>query len=154
MNNNYNGKPRMSNEEYAKIKAEKLAFQTKSVEVIEATCDFLEKKISDASVHKIAMRDLLAYLNGEKGYTADETRSVSRLNDIIIDIANGRMNKYISDDRMNIRVLYFHERMKTTFKKELHERIENMMKNYPALLKWVDTNGEGYKTVMEEKKNG
>ena len=75
MNNNYNGKPRMSNEEYAKIKAEKLAFQTKSVEIIEATCDFLEKKISDANVHKIAMRDLLAYLNGEKGYTADETRS-------------------------------------------------------------------------------
>lgn len=160
MNNNYNGKnknysskPRMTDEEYAARKAQLLEKQTKSLDVINDACAFLEKAIADPAIHRVSMKDVLGYLNGEKNYTADETKSISKINDVLIELANARMNRYIADDRNNIRVLYVHERMKTSFKKELHDRIDQLLKDYPVLLKWSDTTGENYKTVMEEKKD-
>ena len=156
--NNYNGKnkstkPRMTDEEYAARKAQLLEKQTKSLEVINAACEFLEKAIADPAVRHVSMKDVLGYLNGDKKYTADETKAISKINDVLIELANARMNHYIADDRNNIRVLYVHERMKTSFKKELHDRIDQLLNDYPVLLKWSDTTGENYKTVMEEKKD-
>ena len=143
----------MTDEEYAAHKAQLIEKQTKSLDIINDTCTFLEKAIADTNVHRVSMKDVLAYLNGEKNYTADETKAISKTNDILIELANARMNRYIADDRNNIRVLYVHERMKTSFKKELHDRIDQLLKDHPVLLKWSDTTGENYKTVMEEKKD-
>lgn len=152
-NKNFNNKPRMTDEEYAAHKAQLIEKQTKSLDIINDTCTFLEKAIADTNVHRVSMKDVLAYLNGEKNYTANETKAISKTNDILIELANARMNRYIADDRNNIRVLYVHERMKTSFKKELHDRIDQLLKDHPVLLKWSDTTGENYKTVMEEKKD-
>jgi len=143
----------MTDEEYAAHKAQLLEKQTKSLDVINDACAFLEKAIANTAIHRVSMKDVLGYLNGEKKYTADETKAISKINDVLIELANARMNRYIADDRNNIRVLYVHERMKTSFKKELHERIDQLLKDYPVLLKWSDTTGENYKTVMEEKKD-
>lgn len=153
MNNNYNGKPRKSNEEYAKIKAAQIAQQTKNLEVINDACEYLEHAISDSTVHKVSMKDILGYLNGEKKYSADETKPISQYNYMLIELANARMNKYISEDRNNIRVLYIQERMKTSFKRELHDQVKKMLETYKILFKWEDTTGKDYTTVMEEKKD-
>lgn len=144
-------KPRKTEEEYAVIKAAQIAQQNKNLDVIFDSCAYLEKAISDSSIRRINMKDVLNYLNNEKNYTAEDTKPVSQYNYMLIELANARRNTYITDDRMNIRVLYIHERLKTSFKRELHERIESLLKTYPTLLKWEDTTGANYKTVMDEK---
>ena len=59
-NKNFNNKPRMTDEEYAAHKAQLIEKQTKSLDIINDTCTFLEKAIADTNVHRVSMKDVLA----------------------------------------------------------------------------------------------
>ena len=79
------------------------------------------------------MKEVLSYLNNDKGYSVDDTKVVSQMNYIMMDLANARKNKNVSGDRLNIRVMYIQERFKTSFKKELHDRIVKIIETYNTL---------------------
>lgn len=153
-NNNGSKKPfnkgnnpnRKSKEEYEAMKAEQIARQTKNLDVIEAMCAYLNDWLqSEKTSNRIGMKDILAHLNGEKGFTADETKVVSQYSYLLLELANAVNNKYISGDRTNIRIMYIEERFKTSFKKELHERVVGIVDTYSALFHWTEeATGENY----------
>lgn len=139
---------RKSKEEYEAEKAEKLARQGKNLDMIEAIASYLNTAIGSAEVTHITMRDVLTDLCENKGYAQDDTKAISQFSYIMVELANARKNDRISGDRKNIRVMYIEERLKTSFKRELHERIANLIKTYNVLFQWDDeATAEDYNTL-------
>lgn len=150
-NKNFGRKPK---EEYEAKKAEQIARQTKNLDAIDATCDFLDTWLRSEGSNRITMKDILNYLNNDKGFTTDDTKAISQYTYLLMELANARANRYISGDRTNIRIIYIEERFKTSFKKELHERATDIVKKYTTLFKWDDkANAEDYKVLGEQETN-
>lgn len=153
---NYNNKPYKSKEEYQAEKARQIEMQTKSIDIIAHTAEFLNECITadsgDGYKHKITMKQILAYLNDTYHFEPEDTRVVSQFNYLLMELANARRNRNISGDRLNIRVMYIEERLKTSFKKELHQTItDKIIKANGSLFYWdAESNGEEYSPIPEK----
>lgn len=148
--NNTNGN-RRTKEEYEAIKAAQLALQCKNLDVIESIAEFLDQWLqSEKKSNRITMKEILNELNNVKGYSADDTKAVSQYSYLLMELANARNNKYVSGDRINIRIMYIEERMKTSFKKELHDRAIDIVDKYNTLFFWDEqSNAEEYQVLGE-----
>lgn len=149
-NNNTNGN-RRTKEEYDAIKATQLALQGKNLDVIESIAEFLDQWLqSEKKSNRITMKEILNELNNVKGFSADDTKAVSQYSYLLMELANARNNKYVSGDRINIRIMYIEERMKTSFKKELHDRAIDIVDKYNTLFFWDEqSNAEEYQVLGE-----
>lgn len=149
-NNTPNGN-RRTKEEYEAIKATQLAQQGKNLDVIESIAEFLDQWLqSEKKSNRITMKEILNELNNVKGYSADDTKAVSQYSYLLMELANARNNKYVSGDRINIRIMYIEERMKTSFKKELHDRAIDIVDKYNTLFFWDEqSNAEEYQVLGE-----
>ena len=149
-NNTPNGN-RRTKEEYEAIKAAQLALQGKNLDVIESIAEFLDQWLqSEKKSNRITMKEILNELNNVKGYSADDTKAVSQYSYLLMELANARNNKYVSGDRINIRIMYIEERMKTSFKKELHDRAIDIVDKYNTLFFWDEqSNAEEYQVLGE-----
>lgn len=147
---NTNGN-RRTKEEYEAIKAAQLALQSKNLDVIESIAEFLDQWLqSEKKSNRITMKEILNELNNVKGFSADDTKAVSQYSYLLMELANARNNKYVSGDRINIRIMYIEERMKTSFKKELHDRAIDIVDKYNTLFFWDEqSNAEEYQVLGE-----
>lgn len=147
-NNNGN---RRTKEEYEAIKAARLEQQGKNLDVIEDIAAFLDNwLLSEKKSNRITMKEILNELNNVKGYSADDTKAVSQYSYLLMELANARNNKYVSGDRINIRIMYIEERLKTSFKRELHDRAIDIVDKYTTLFYWDEqANAEGYQVLGE-----
>lgn len=147
---NTNGN-RRTKEEYEAIKAAQLALQSKNLDVIESIAEFLDQWLqSEKKSNRITMKEILNELNNVKGFSADDTKAVSQYSYLLMELANARNNKYVSGDRINIRIIYIEERMKTSFKKELHDRAIDIVDKYNTLFLWDEqSNAEEYQVLGE-----
>lgn len=147
---NTNGN-RRTKEEYEAIKATQLALQGKNLDVIESIAEFLDQWLqSEKKSNRITMKEILNELNNVKGFSADDTKAVSQYSYLLMELANARNNKYVSGDRINIRIMYIEERMKTSFKKELHDRAIDIVDKYNTLFFWDEqSNAEEYQVLGE-----
>lgn len=142
----FNNDNRRSNEEYEARKAAQLEQQKKNLDVIDSISGFLNNWLKDEindrdnSQNKrpgrISMKEILNDMNNVKGYTADDTKAVSQYSYMLMELANARNNKYVSGDRINIRIMYIEERLKTSFKKELHSYASEIISKYDTLFHW------------------
>ena len=148
--NNTNGN-RRTKEEYEAIKATQLALQGKNLDVIESIAEFLNQwLLSEKKSNRITMKEILNELNNVRGFSADDTKAVSQYSYLLMELANARNNKYVSGDRINIRIMYIEERMKTSFKKELHDRAIDIVDKYNTLFFWDEqSNAEEYQVLGE-----
>ena len=146
---------RRTKEEYEAIKAAQLALQGKNLDVIESIAEFLDKWLqSEKKSNRITMKEILNELNNVKGFSADDTKAVSQYSYLLMELANARNNKYVSGDRINIRIMYIEERMKTSFKKELHDRAIDIVDKYNTLFFWdAQSNAEDYKVLGESDRS-
>lgn len=149
---NNNRRPYLSPEERAKREAEKqakLEQQAKNLQIIADTAAYLDNLLRSGLENNVKMKDILDYLN-ERGYSAEETKVVSQFNYIMMDLCNAQRNPKINGNRTNIRVLYLQERLTSSYKRELHESINEVIKTYDKLFHWdEESNGEGYKLDLE-----
>ena len=145
---NTNGN-RRTKEEYEAIKAAQLALQGKNLDVIESIAEFLDQWLqSEKKSNRITMKEILNELNNVKGFSADDTKAVSQYSYLLMELANARNNKYVSGDRINIRIMYIEERMKTSFKKELHDSAMDIVDKYNTLFFWDEqSNAEEYQVL-------
>lgn len=150
---NNNGTNRRSKEEYEARKAAQIAQQTKNLDVINDIASFLNKwLLGEKESPRVTMKEILNHLNNTKGYSETDTKAVSQYSYMLMELANARNNKYISSDRINIRIMYIEERLKTSFKKELHERAIGIVDSYPELFYWDDAaNADGYNVLGENE---
>ena len=163
MNNTANSKrcsfrAPMSQEEFEAKKAEYIAIQKHNLEMIAITAEFLNDFLTiepnSRGKYKVSMPDVLNNLE-EKGFDKKETKAISQFNYLMLDLANAYANKYISNDRVNIRVVYIEERLKTSFKKELHDFIvQEIINKYNVLFYWHESaTGENYEPIENGKDN-
>lgn len=143
---NSNGN-RRTKEEYEAIKAAQIAQQSKNLDVIEDIAAYLDNwlRTEEKKSNRVTMKEILNELNEVKGYSADDTKAVSQYSYLLMELANACNNKYVSGDRLNIRIMYIEERLKTSFKKELHERAVGIVDKYNALFYWdTQANAKDY----------
>ena len=154
-NGKKNGGNRRNKEEYEARKAAQLEQQNKNLDVIADIAKYLNEWLMDENKsNRITMKDILTMLNDEKGYSVDETKAVSQYSYMLMELANARNNKYISGDRINIRIMYIEERLKTSFKRELHDRAIGIVDTYTELFYWDDqANAESYNVLGGNEEN-
>jgi hypothetical protein len=148
-NRNFNNRNnnRNNNQQNAK-KQEIIAKQKKNLDMIEAVAEYLNNIVAASEVaadntapaQKITMKEILDYLVNNKGFAQDDTKAVSQFNYIMMDLANAQKSGFINGNRINIRILYIQERLKTSFKKELHPTIDKIMEDYSNLFLWNEDN--------------
>lgn len=149
-NGNFNNN-RKSKEEFEAERKAKIARQTKSLEIIDDICLCLDTFLKEGTGYKITMKEILTFLT-EKGYTTVDTKSVSQFNYILMDLCNARKNKNISGDRINVRVMYIQERLKSSFKNDLHDKANDILDKYDTLFAWNDEGtGEDYEPISNKK---
>ncbi len=156
-NGNFNKNNRNNSQNIKK--QEVLEKQNKNLDMIEAVAEYLDNIIANTGVadantlQKITMKEILNYLTTE-GFAQDDTKTVSQFNYTMMDLANAQRSGYITGNRINIRILYIQERLKTSFKKELHARIDKIMETYYHLFLWNEDNTEGsIEIVATEESN-
>ena len=163
-NGKKNGGNRRNKEEYEARKAAQLEQQNKNLDVIADIAKYLNEwlisnydrmyRMNENKSNRITMKDILTMLNDEKGYSVDETKAVSQYSYMLMELANARNNKYISGDRINIRIMYIEERLKTSFKRELHDRAIGIVDTYTELFYWDDqANAENYNVLGDNEEN-
>lgn len=148
-----NRRPYISPEERErreKEKQEKIQQQVKNLQIIADTAAYLDTLLKNGLDTNIKMKEILDYLNTKRGYNSEETKVISQFNYIMMDLCNAQRNPRINGNRINIRVLYLQERLTSSYKKELHESINEIIKTYDHLFHWdEESNGEGYKLNLE-----
>ena len=165
-NGNFN-RNNKNNPQNAK-KQEILKQQNRNLDMIESVAEYLDNLVAtniseEEGNQRITMKEILNYLTTDKGFARDETKSVSQINYTMMDLANAQRSGYINGNRINIRILYIQERMKTSFRRELYNRIDKIMESYYHLFHWnedddnesieiVTTQEEGTALSVEESK--
>lgn len=150
---------RRNDPEYLIRKAEKLKQQTHNLDILNDIANYLDDVIKanpevvmiDGKIidTKVKMSDVIEYLSS-KNYSIEDTKVISQMNYIMVELANARMNHLISGDRVNIRVLYLEERLKTSYKKELHGKIDQIIKTHQNLFYWdEESTGENYDVELK-----
>jgi len=147
--NNFNGN-KLSKEEYQTKKKAKMEKQSKNLEMTSLVAEYLDGILKSNSETKIAMSTVLDFLL-EKGFSKEDTKDIAQTNYIMVELANAQKNTRISGTRVNIRVLYLEERLKTSYMVELHEQIGEIIKKYDSLFFWdQDSDAEGYTIITDQ----
>lgn len=136
MANDYNTKRknfnRKSKEELEADQEVYLARQRQNLKVLEDISAFLDNFLKTSTFYRVNMKEILTHLS-DNGYNAEDTKAVSQLNYLLMDLTNARKNRNIDEHRLDIRVVYIKERFQTYFKSEFHERIDKMFATYNTL---------------------
>lgn len=154
-NGNFN-RNNKNNPQNAK-KQEILKQQNRNLDMIESVAEYLDNLVAtnvseEEGNQRITMKEILNYLTTDKGFAQDETKSVSQINYTMMDLANAQRSGYINGNRINIRILYIQERMKTSFRRELYNRIDKIMESYYHLFHWnEDTDNESIEIVTTQE---
>lgn len=142
--NNYNNNNNSSNNssEYMAKKAEIIAKQRTNLGMIDKVSAYLDKCVVNATADtKIAMKQIIEYLD-TCGFTKDDTKVISQYNYLLMDLANAQICNYINGNKINIRILYIQERLKSSYKKELNNDIDKLLGKYKNLFKWNESTGD------------
>lgn len=126
-------RPRKSKEEMEAERVRILECQRISLDILNLIAYHLENFLNDSKQYKLNMTTLLQYLVGDKHYTPEQTKIISQHNYLFLDLANAKKNSSISQDRITLRVNYIEERLKTAYRKELHDRIDELMETHNIL---------------------
>lgn len=142
--NNYNNNNNSNNNssEYMAKKAEIIAKQRTNLGMIDKVSAYLDKCVVDATADtKIAMKQIIEYLD-TCGFTKEDTKVISQYNYLLMDLANAQICNYINGNKINIRILYIQERLKSSYKKELNNDIDKLLGKYKNLFKWNESTGD------------
>lgn len=142
--NNYNNRENSTNNsaEYMAKKAEIIAKQKTNLDMINKVSSYLDNLIVNATVDtKIAMKQIIEYLD-TCGFTKDDTKVISQYNYLLMDLANAQICNYIKGNKINIRILYIQERLKSSYKKELSDDIDRLLGKYTNLFNWNESTGD------------
>lgn len=142
--NNYNNKENSTNNssEYMAKKAEIIAKQRTNLDMISKVSSYLDNLIVNATADtKIAMKQIIEYLD-TCGFTKDDTKVISQYNYLLMDLANAQICNYIKGNKINIRILYIQERLKSSYKKELSDDIDKLLGKYKNLFNWNESTGD------------
>lgn len=150
-NNNAGGKSpfdRAAAEMRAAKRQEILGRQNHNLDVLEMVEQYLSERISyewekmseDREPNKpikrpdrIKMQDVIAALDPE--YKSEDTIPVSQFTQILIELANAQLDTRIDISRIQIRIEYYRERLKTVFTDNtLQERIDNLTSAHKYIL--------------------
>lgn len=156
--NNYNNNRENSNNtnasEYMAKKAEIIAKQRTNLEMISKVSAYLDNCVATATTDtKIAMKQIIEYLD-TCGFTKDDTKVISQYNYLLMDLANAQICNYINGNKINIRILYIQERLKSSYKKELNNDIDKLLGKYKNLFNWNESTGDDsieFTPVVEEE---
>ena len=155
-NGNFN-RNNKNNPQNAK-KQEILKQQNRNLDMIESVAEYLDNlvatNVSEEGNQRITMKEILNYLTTDKGFAQDETKSVSQINYTMMDLANAQRSGYINGNRINIRILYIQERMKTSFRRELYNRIDKIMESYYHLFHWNEDNDNESIEIVTTQEEG
>lgn len=136
MANDYNTKRknfnRKSKEELEADQEVYLAHQRQNLKVLEDISAFLDNFLKTSTFYRVNMKEILTHLS-DNGYNVEDTKAVSQLNYLLMDLTNARKNRNIDEHRLDIRVIYIKERFQTYFKSEFHEQIDKMFSTYDTL---------------------
>ena len=102
------------------------------LKVLEDISAFLDNFLKTSTFYRVNMKEILTHLS-DNGYNAEDTKAVSQLNYLLMDLTNARKNRNIDEHRLDIRVIYIKERFQTYFKSEFHEQIDKMFATYNTL---------------------
>ena len=107
--------------------------QNTELEVINEVMCYLNDCV-DKNNNKVTVKDILSMLESA-GYSRDDiaVKSIGQYNYILLDLAKEVMNKYIDDDRVELRSRYIKERLLSAFNKHYHEYILNLFNFYTSL---------------------
>lgn len=142
--NNYNNNNNSNNNssEYMVKKAEIIAKQRTNLGMIDKVSAYLDKCVVEATTDtKIAMKQIIEYLD-TCGFTKEDTKVISQYNYLLMDLANAQICNYINGNKINIRILYIQERLKSSYKKELNNDIDKLLGKYKNLFKWNESTGD------------
>lgn len=142
--NNYNNNNNSNNNssEYMAKKAEIIAKQRTNLGMIDKVSAYLDKCVVEATADtKIAMKQIIEYLD-TCGFTKEDTKVISQYNYLLMDLANAQICNYINGNKINIRILYIQERLKSSYKKELNNDIDKLLGKYKNLFKWNESTGD------------
>lgn len=141
--NNYNNNNSGNNSsEYMAKKAEIIAKQRTNLGMIDKVSAYLDKCVVEATADtKIAMKQIIEYLD-TCGFTKEDTKVISQYNYLLMDLANAQICNYINGNKINIRILYIQERLKSSYKKELNNDIDKLLGKYKNLFKWNESTGD------------
>lgn len=142
--NNYNNRENSTNNssEYMAKKAEIIAKQRTNLDMISKVSSYLDNLIVNATADtKIAMKQIIEYLD-TCGFTKDDTKVISQYNYLLMDLANAQICNYIKGNKINIRILYIQERLKSSYKKELSDDIDKLLGKYKNLFNWNESTGD------------
>lgn len=156
-NGNFN-RNNKNNPQNAK-KQEILKQQNRNLDMIESVAEYLDNLVAtnvseEEGNQRITMKEILNYLTTDKGFAQDETKSVSQINYTMMDLANAQRSGYINGNRINIRILYIQERMKTSFRRELYNRIDKIMESYYHLFHWNEDNDNESIEIVTTQEEG
>ena len=156
-NGNFN-RNNKNNPQNAK-KQEILKQQNRNLDMIESVAEYLDNLVAtnvseEEGNQRITMKEILNYLTTDKGFAQDETKSVSQINYTMMDLANAQRSGYINGNRINIRILYIQERMKTSFRRELYNRIDKIMESYYHLFYWNEDNDNESIEIVTTQEEG
>ena len=139
-NNGKNAKGNRGNKpnkaDFAAKREEIIKKQKANLEMINDVADYLNTWVghtSETFTDKMSMKEIISYLSDVKNYPTESTKVISQYNYLLMDLANAQHSKYIDGNRIAIRVIYIDERLKTTFRKELHSDIDDMFEKYSNL---------------------
>ncbi len=139
-NNNNNSAANTS--DYMAKKAEIIAKQKINLGMIDKVSAYLDKVVATATADtKIAMKQIIEYLD-TCGFTKDDTKVISQYNYLLMDLANAQICDYIKGNKINIRILYIQERLKSSYKKELNTAIDTLLGTYTHLFNWNESTGD------------
>lgn len=155
--NNYNNNRENQNNnsaEYMAKKAEIIAKQKINLDMINKVSAYLDNCVVNATADtKIAMKQIIEYLD-TCGFTKDDTKVISQYNYLLMDLANAQICNYINGNKINIRILYIQERLKSSYKKELNGDIDKLLGRYKNLFNWNESTGDDsieFTPVIEEE---
>lgn len=140
---NYNNKNNNNNSsEYMAKKAEIISRQKINLDMIDKVAAYLDGVVKNATPEtKIAMKQIIEHLD-TCGFTKDDTKVVSQYNYLLMDLANAQICNYINGNKVNIRILYIQERLKSSYKKELNNDIDRLLGKYKNLFNWAESTGD------------
>ena len=133
--------------------------QNRNLDMIESVAEYLDNLVATnvsegEGNQRITMKEILNYLTTDKGFAQDETKAVSQINYTMMDLANAQRSGYINGNRINIRILYIQERMKTSFRRELYNRIDKIMESYYHLFHWNEDNDNESIEIVTTQEEG
>lgn len=141
-NNNYKRRNNNNSSEYMAKKAEIISKQKANLEMISKVSEYLDGVVKNATTDtKIAMKQIIDYLD-TCGFTKDDTKVISQYNYLLMDLANAQICTYINGNKVNIRILYIQERLKSSYKRELNNDIDRLLGKYRNLFNWCESTGE------------